>query len=134
MSSRYQLAALLAGMVLLLVFPLIGDRFYVQFVTKILIMVVFASSLNLLVGYTGLVSLGHAAFFGFAGIETCTSCARSPSEWPCNLRAADNKRSVVNSITNLFVLQRFCNRLTKSRLQFTRDVCISRRVLIVMIS
>ena len=45
MSSRFQLAALLAGMVLLLlVFPLIGDRFYVQFVTKILIMVVFASS------------------------------------------------------------------------------------------
>ena len=67
MSSRFQLAALAAGTVLLLVFPFIGDRFYVQFVTKILIMVVFASSLNLLVGYTGLVSLGHAAFFGIAG-------------------------------------------------------------------
>jgi branched-chain amino acid transport system permease protein len=67
LSSRYQLVALLAGTGLLLVFPLIGDRFYVQFVTKILIMVVFASSLNLLVGYAGLVSLGHAAFFGIAG-------------------------------------------------------------------
>jgi len=67
LSSRYQLALLLAGLALLLAFPLTGDRFYVQFVSKILIMVVFASSLNLLVGYTGLVSLGHAAFFGIAG-------------------------------------------------------------------
>lgn len=67
MTHRYQQAALLAAIGLLLVFPLLGDRFYVQFVTRMLIMVVFASSLNLLVGYTGLVSLGHAAFFGVAG-------------------------------------------------------------------
>ncbi len=67
MNHRYQQAALLAAIALLLVFPLLGDRFYVQFVTRMLIMVVFASSLNLLVGYTGLVSLGHAAFFGVAG-------------------------------------------------------------------
>lgn len=58
---------LLIGVALLLAFPFIGDRFYVQFVTRILIMAIFAGSLNLLVGYTGLVSLGHAAFFGIAG-------------------------------------------------------------------
>jgi branched-chain amino acid transport system permease protein len=67
LSHRYQQIALLVAIALLLVFPLLGDRFYVQFVTRMLIMVVFASSLNLLVGYTGLVSLGHAAFFGIAG-------------------------------------------------------------------
>ncbi|NIO41815.1 MAG: branched-chain amino acid ABC transporter permease [Burkholderiales bacterium] len=54
-------------LLLLLAFPLLSDRFYVQFVSKILIMAIFAGSLNLLVGYTGLVSLGHAAFFGIAG-------------------------------------------------------------------
>ena len=32
-----------------------------------MIMAIFAMSLDLLVGYTGLVSLGHAAFFGLAG-------------------------------------------------------------------
>ena len=52
---------------LFLLFPLFGDRFYIQFASKIIIMIIFASSLNLLVGYTGLVSLGHAAFFGFSG-------------------------------------------------------------------
>jgi branched-chain amino acid transport system permease protein len=48
-------------------FPLAGSDFYLQFVTKIMIMGIFAMSLELLVGTTGLVSLGHAAFFGVAG-------------------------------------------------------------------
>jgi branched-chain amino acid transport system permease protein len=67
LSRRSLGIGLSVGVVLLLAFPFIGDRFYVQFVSKILIMAIFAGSLNLLVGYTGLVSLGHAAFFGVAG-------------------------------------------------------------------
>lgn len=67
MSNRSWAIGLSVGVALLVAFPFIGDRFYVQFVTKILIMAIFAGSLNLLVGYTGLVSLGHAAFFGVAG-------------------------------------------------------------------
>jgi branched-chain amino acid transport system permease protein len=41
--------------------------FYLQLLTKVLIMAIFAMSLDLLVGYTGLVSFGHAAYFGLAG-------------------------------------------------------------------
>jgi len=52
---------------LLLAFPFTGSTFYVQLLTKTMILAVFAMSLDLLVGYTGLVSLGHAAFFGIAG-------------------------------------------------------------------
>jgi len=51
----------------LLFFPLVGDRFYIQFCTKIMILAIFAMSLDLLVGYTGLVSFGHALYFGVAG-------------------------------------------------------------------
>ncbi len=51
----------------LIIFPFFADQFYIQFVSKVLIMAILASSLNLLVGYTGLVSLGHAAFYGLAG-------------------------------------------------------------------
>ena len=47
--------------------PLVAEKFTVQFATRILIMAIFAMSLNLLVGHAGLVSLGHAAFFGLAG-------------------------------------------------------------------
>ena len=55
---------LLACLAALLALPALADRFYMQLVSKIMIMAIFAMSLNLLVGCTGLVSLGHAAFFG----------------------------------------------------------------------
>ncbi len=48
----------------LLAFPLFGADFYVQLFAKIMILAILAMSLNLLVGFAGLVSLGHAAFFG----------------------------------------------------------------------
>ncbi|HUJ88394.1 MAG TPA: branched-chain amino acid ABC transporter permease [Burkholderiales bacterium] len=51
----------------LLLFPLVGERFYVQYAARIMIMAIFAMSLDLLVGYTGLASLGHALFYGIAG-------------------------------------------------------------------
>ncbi|WP_310452954.1 branched-chain amino acid ABC transporter permease [Sulfuritalea sp.] len=52
---------------LLGLFPLVESTFYMQLLTKVLIMAIFAMSLDLLVGYTGLVSFGHAAYFGLAG-------------------------------------------------------------------
>ena len=48
-------------------FPMVDSTFYTQLLTKVLIMAIFAMSLDLLVGYTGLVSFGHAAYFGLAG-------------------------------------------------------------------
>lgn len=53
--------------VIFLTLPLYATNFYLQFATKMCIMAIFAMSLNLLVGVTGLISLGHAAFFGVAG-------------------------------------------------------------------
>jgi branched-chain amino acid transport system permease protein len=51
----------------LLAFPFIGTDFYVQMVSRMMILAIFAMSLDLLQGVTGLVSLGHAAYFGVAG-------------------------------------------------------------------
>ena len=47
-------------------FPLLGGDFYVNLGSQIFIAAIFAASLNLLVGYGGLVSLGHAAWIGLA--------------------------------------------------------------------
>jgi branched-chain amino acid transport system permease protein len=58
--------ALLVSVLLLAAFPLVSSTFYVQLGAKIMIMAIFALSLDLLVGHTGLVSLGHAAYFGLA--------------------------------------------------------------------
>jgi branched-chain amino acid transport system permease protein len=40
------------------------SRFWITLATEIMILAVWALSLNLLAGYTGLVSFGHAAYFG----------------------------------------------------------------------
>ena len=55
------------GLVALAIFPFVGTDFYTQMVTRMMIMAIFAMSLDLLQGVTGLVSLGHAAYFGLAG-------------------------------------------------------------------
>lgn len=55
-------AALLAALVLVL--PLVLPSFGVSVATEVFIMAIFAMSLGLIMGYAGLVSLGHAAFFG----------------------------------------------------------------------
>jgi branched-chain amino acid transport system permease protein len=57
---------LFGAVALLACFPLFGATFYLQLGAKIMIMALFALSLDLLVGHTGLVSLGHAAYFGIA--------------------------------------------------------------------
>lgn len=67
--GRVALIAALIGAGLL--FPAVARTDYdVQLLNEILIMGLVAMSLNILIGYTGLVSLGHAAFFGI-GAYAC---------------------------------------------------------------
>ena len=55
-------------LLLLIAFPVVAPAldltFYVSFVRRVLIFALAASSLNLILGYGGMVALGHAAFFG----------------------------------------------------------------------
>jgi branched-chain amino acid transport system permease protein len=44
--------------------PFVAGEYYINFTSQIFIAVIFAASLNLLVGYAGLPSLGHAAYLG----------------------------------------------------------------------
>lgn len=58
------LAIGLVGGLLFLTAPSFLSSYYLGLVTKMLIFALFAMSLDLLLGYTGLPSLGHAAYFG----------------------------------------------------------------------
>src|SRR5437868_5127908 len=61
-------ASLLALFALLATLPLwMPSLYYVNVASQILFWAVLALGLNVLVGYGGLVSLGHAGLFGFAG-------------------------------------------------------------------
>ncbi len=57
-------AALLGGSLLLP--PFLAGDFYINLASQILIAAVFALSLNLLVGFGGMTSLGHASYLGVA--------------------------------------------------------------------
>ncbi len=61
MSARVVVAGAALGLVLL---PLALSSYQLGLLTKMLIFAMFAMSLNLVLGYAGLPSLGHAAYFG----------------------------------------------------------------------
>ena len=65
--SRPLLVFLVLAVAALAAFPMFGDEFYQELVITLMIMGIFAMSLDLLIGFTGLVSFGHAAFFGLSG-------------------------------------------------------------------
>ena len=75
--APYQKPVAMGLLLTLLVLPsalsLFGQEFYIGFATRVLIFALAASSLNLVLGFGGMFSLGHAAFFG-AGAYTAAIC------------------------------------------------------------
>lgn len=60
----------IAFALLVLALAILPAFFYPIFVMKLLCFILFAAAFNLLLGYTGLLSFGHAAFFGGAAYVT----------------------------------------------------------------
>ena len=70
LSMRPQLIGPFLLLLVLLFAPLLLPVYWIMILTEILIMGLLAVSFNLLLGYTGLLSFGHGAFFGL-GAYTC---------------------------------------------------------------
>ncbi len=76
-------------MLLLAIGPLVGlPKFLQSLVVEILTFSLLALSLNVLLGYTGLVSLGHAAFFGVGGYALGIIASRFTPDIAITLPAA----------------------------------------------
>ena len=73
-------AVVLAALVLA---PLVLPEFWRRFVTEILIWGLLAMSSDILIGYTGMVSFGHSAFFGLGmyGAAAALLTVRPPNLW-----------------------------------------------------
>lgn len=56
--------------VLIILLPSLVSTYYAGLAIQIFIIAIFAMSLDILVGYTGLPSMGHAAYFGVAAYTT----------------------------------------------------------------
>src|SRR5438876_10013396 len=66
LGSRWPVLVLIAAFFV----PALGSRYYTFLANDVVIWALFATSLNLLVGYPGLVSFGHAAYFGIVAYTT----------------------------------------------------------------
>jgi len=68
---------------LLIIAPLVLPEFWRRFVTEILIWGLLAMSSDILIGYTGMVSFGHSAFFGLGmyGAAAALLTVRPPNLW-----------------------------------------------------
>lgn len=70
-------AAVAVALLLLVTLPAwVGNPYYINIASQILFFAVFALALNVLVGYGGLVSLGHAGLFAMAGYTAALLLAR----------------------------------------------------------
>ena len=71
MSPRHRVLALALGLLLLAAVPpvasLFNQPFYLDLVRRIMIFAIAAASLNLILGYGGMISFGHAAYLGVGG-------------------------------------------------------------------
>ena len=70
-------------MALLIVAPLLLPEFWRRFLTEVLIWGLLAMSSDLLIGYTGMISFGHSAFFGLGmyGAAAALLIVSPPNLW-----------------------------------------------------
>ena len=97
----------LGCLLLLVLFPLIAPLFdlgfYVSFVRRVLIYALAASSLNFILGYGGMVALGHAAFFGAGAYVVAMLSAQGQSQalvaWPVAMLVAGALALLIGAIS-----------------------------------
>jgi len=100
---RFRPAEVLPWALALAAFFLLPDR--MTFGGQVLIMVMFALSLDLILGYAGIVTLGHAAFFGIGAYTAGLLVARlGYSEPISSLFAAATVAALVGFVTGWFLL------------------------------
>ena len=88
---------------------LIGTYFllpsYLPLATQIIVMILFALSLDLLLGYTGVVTLGHAAYYGVGAYTAGILAVSHWSEPISGLLAATVMAGIVGLVTGYIILR-----------------------------
>jgi len=95
----------LCVLLLFIILPHAVGTYYVSLAIKMLIFAIFAMSLNLLVGYMDLPSLGHAAFFGVAAYAVAILSKNGVESVWLNLMLGIGMAGVVAAIFGLLALR-----------------------------
>src|SRR5262252_419219 len=81
--------------------PLTLDQYYLSLANLVWISVVGALGLNILVGYTGQVSIGHGAFMSVGAYTAANLATRLGSPWPVNLLAGGLMAAMVGAVMGI---------------------------------
>src|SRR5882757_2227764 len=101
---RFRAAEALPWLIAIACYFVFPDR--MTFASQILVMVMFALSLDLILGYAGIVTLGHAAFFGIGAYTVGLGAARLGWTEPISgLFAAGLVAALFGFLTGWFLLR-----------------------------
>jgi branched-chain amino acid transport system permease protein len=96
-------AAGLGLLVLPIVLVSVGQEFYLGLLTRVMIYALAATSLNLILGYGGMVSFGHAAFLGIGGYAVAIAAQHGIGNawvaWPIALGAVALFATVIGAVS-----------------------------------
>src|SRR5580765_6134080 len=89
------------GVLFFLVIPLGLHDYYLSICNLVWIAVIGALGLNILVGYTGQVSIGHGAFMSVGAYTAANLATRLDAPWPVNLLAGGVMAALVGAIVGI---------------------------------
>ncbi len=84
-----------------LVVPLTVHEYYLSLANLVWIAIIGALGLNILVGYTGQVSIGHGAFMSVGAYTAANLATRLGSPWPANLLAGGLMAALVGAVVGI---------------------------------
>ena len=97
--ARWTVAAL--AVIFFVVLPLTLHEYYLSVANLVWIAVIGALGLNILVGYTGQVSIGHGAFMSVGAYTAANLATRLDSPWPVNLLAGGLMAALVGAVVGI---------------------------------
>ena len=97
--ARYAVAAV--AVLFFLVIPLSLHEYYLSIANLVSIAIIGALGLNILVGYTGQVSIGHGAFMSVGAYTAANFATRLDAPWPVNLLAGGLMAAAVGAVVGI---------------------------------
>jgi branched-chain amino acid transport system permease protein len=97
--ARWTVAAI--AVLFFLVIPLTLHEYYLSVANLVWVAVIGALGLNILVGYTGQVSIGHGAFMSVGAYTAANLATRLDSPWPVNLLAGGLMAALVGAVVGI---------------------------------
>src|SRR5206468_4647230 len=97
--ARWTVAAV--AVLFFAVVPLTLHEYYLSVANLVWVAVIGAIGLNILVGYTGQISIGHGAFMSVGAYTAANLATRLDSPWPVNLLAGGLMAALVGAVVGI---------------------------------